>query len=308
MEASWPEGSKGPAMVTGRARDIRTGDVDEEPEILRSVSCTVRLSSTRDILAVSSEPMDSRARGLEGLTAGWQSRAALPGLFGVRDSKSSALCGLLDDLVGLSIIAPWAWFVSQALTGDGNLSMEPTEIEGQADQFGLPKHDVCLGHSIARRKERAVVGERNYTLGRPARDLTSPGDKWAAHDLASQPGVTMRRTRWLDLHREGDALHVALGFQDSASVPHFDRRRTVHQYTGNIVIRNGMLTDVSVTPEVLPYRACFLSTENLSLLRPVPVEDLNRRVPTILAKTLGCTHLNDMLRTLSVVPSLEAML
>lgn len=308
VEVSWPEGLTGTANVAGLARDIRTGDPDEEPEVLCSAACTVGLSAARQIVAITTEPHDPRADGLVGLTAGRQSRTMITELFGEDDAKSSPLCSLLDDLTGLSLIAPWAWFVSQALTDKGEISLDPTELERQADEFGQPKHEVCLGHSIASRRNRVAADERNYTLGQPACDLTLPGDLRAAHDLRSQSGVTMRRARWLDLHREDDVLIVALGFQDSASAPHFRQRRTVHQYTGRITMQNGMLTDISVAPEVLPYRACFASPQNLSLLRSVPVSDLHKQVPRILAKALGCTHLNDMLRSLSSIPALERML
>lgn len=297
-----------PAVFDCRARDICIGDLADRPDVFDWAECTVSLSAAREIIGIVTEPVEPRAVQMIGVVAGRQSRSAIREIFGKEEAISSLLCVLLDDLAGVSLIAPWAWFVAQTLGAEGGLATGVTDLEQRADEFGQPKHEVCLGHSNVSRRERNDNGERNYTLGQPARDLTLPGDLGALHDLRSQSGVTIRRVRWLDLHRRDGALVVDVGFQDSASAPHLTQRRTVHQYTGRFIVRNGMLTDISVSPEVLPYKACFHAPESLSLLRPVPISELNTKVPTILAKTLGCTHLNDMMRSLSAIQVLDRVL
>jgi hypothetical protein len=55
---------------------------------------------------------------------------------------------------------------------------------------------------------------------------------------------------------------------------------------------------------VLPYRECPLAANELDRIIGLPLADFRMAIPSVLRGTLGCTHLNDVLRALSDVPTL----
>lgn len=306
IEVSWPEGRMRPAVFDCRARDIRIGDLADRQDIFGWAECSVIVSAAREIIGLITAPVDPRAVQMIGVVAGKRSRSAIREVFGEKQAISSPLCALLDDLAGVSLVAPWAWFVARTLYagGEREAATGAADLKQPTDELEQPAHEVCLGYSKSSRNERIATGEGNYPLGRTARVLTLPGDLDALHQLPDQPGVTMRRVRWLDIHRQDGKLFVDIGVQDSASAPDLRQRRTVHQYTGRVIVQNGSLIEISISPEILPYNACFRSPENIPLLHAIPISELSTLVPKVLKTTLGCTHLNDMLRTLSSIPAL----
>ena len=60
------------------------------------------------------------------------------------------------------------------------------------------------------------------------------------------------------------------------------------------------------TPRVLPFPECQWAPEHAALLVGRPVQSFRTDVQTTLTELQACTHLNDMLRCLTEVPSLAA--
>jgi hypothetical protein len=61
---------------------------------------------------------------------------------------------------------------------------------------------------------------------------------------------------------------------------------------------------VTPVPRVLPYDECPLAVRNVAALAGLPLSDARGTVLERLRGPLGCTHLNDMLRSLADVPGL----
>ena len=119
----------------------------------------------------------------------------------------------------------------------------------------------------------------------------------------------MRRARWIDIWKDAGVIRIEAGFQDSSTAPH-GGRDAVHEYrVAATADLNGMvLRSVSADPRVLPYRECPAAAANINRMIGTPLSGLRDEVLAQLPGTLGCTHLNDVLRALADVPHLAVML
>jgi hypothetical protein len=139
--------------------------------------------------------------------------------------------------------------------------------------------------------------------------LPHPDDPAGWHELAAQQGVGMRRARRIDLWRAHGLLQIDAGFQDSATSP-AGGRVAVHEYTLQATAdeATGRLVSVQAQPRILPFAECPGAVGNVDRLIGEDLATLRATVLRILAGTLGCTHLNDMLRALAEMPFLAARL
>jgi hypothetical protein len=64
------------------------------------------------------------------------------------------------------------------------------------------------------------------------------------------------------------------------------------------------LLTLDATPRVLPFSECPGAVKNISRLIGSSLSDLRQTVLDELPGTLGCTHLNDVLRALAEAPAL----
>jgi hypothetical protein len=142
----------------------------------------------------------------------------------------------------------------------------------------------------------------NCTLVPP---LAHPDDPAGWHDVDDLQGVSMRRARRIDVWAD-DLIRIDSHFQDSASTPDGGRRMAVHEYllAATIDPAAGTLLSVEADPRTLPYRECPTAAGNVGRLLGASARDLRQVVLVELAKTAGCTHLNDALRALAEAPIL----
>jgi len=121
--------------------------------------------------------------------------------------------------------------------------------------------------------------------------------------------VGMRRARRLDLWMEGGLLRIDAGFQDSGTTPSGERR-AVHEYRLRASADPATLELLAIVaePRILPYRECPAAAGNVGRLVGTSIDALRELVPVQLAGAAGCTHLNDVARSLSDVPALAARL
>jgi hypothetical protein len=116
----------------------------------------------------------------------------------------------------------------------------------------------------------------------------------------------MRRARRIDVWID-ELIHIDAGFQDSATSP-AGGRIAIHEYhltatADPIAFR---LLSIQADPRVLPYAECPVASPNVVRMIGTPLRDLRLEVPERLAGTLGCTHLNDVLRSLAEIPQMLA--
>ncbi len=301
IDTHWPEGRDGPMSMRGDARDIFTGASLTEQKVLSTASFDILASGAREILSIESSPALPNRASLEGVRAGGQSRKATSSQVSIMNAEHSPLHLLLDDFAGASLVAGWAW----SRWMDGDLTTP------DKNNTALPRMEgICAGF---RPGASSLDSE-----GRPLQSIQSsafvesiinPADWGGWHSVRRQEGVAMRRARWMEVRRVERLFEVSSGFQDSATDPS-GRRVAVHEYRLNAKIdcETSILTEVNADPRILPYRECPAAAANIGRLMGVSVEELRREVLDRLPGTLGCTHLNDMLRSLADIPRLTVML
>jgi hypothetical protein len=184
-------------------------------------------------------------------------------------------------------------------------------FDGASPTFGMRKgRIICSGLRPGgfAQQHRLVSEEPSHSL-RPAGDLATPGDPWAWHELpAWDGGPRMRRHRRVDVWSEGDDLVVAAFFRDVSFEPD-GTQLAVHEYTVDAVVAADLtLRDVHAHPRVLPFPECQWAAPHVELLRGKPVDQFRTRVQETLTELQACTHLNDMLRSLTEVPALARLI
>lgn len=288
--------------MQGLARDLVTGASLHESAVVELGRFELLASASRQILSIKSEPRLSGLERLVGVRAGGQSRAAIEALLAANDGLGGPLHLLLDDFAGASLVAGWAW--SRWAESD-----DPSARQSEVRR--PPRMEsICAGFR---------PGASSLTEdGRPRQDiqssayvspLTHPDDPDGWHSPEVQEGTGMRRARWIDVWSETEEIRIEAGFQDSASDPS-GARIAIHEYlvSARADARGERLVALSADPRVLPYRECPVAAGNIGRLIGRPLESFRSAVLAELPGTLGCTHLNDVLRALADVPRLCLML
>ena len=301
VEASWPTGRAGAMAFDARARDILTTEAGAEPRVLQLDRVDATIAPDRSIAAIASQPHRPNIGRLLGARGGGHLRRALDdGLPEERDA-GSPLYLLLDDFAGVSLIAGWAWrhWLPDSQTGGGH-GLPPAKMAERLAKM----EDICTGFASGSTALHDSDGSRQNFA--PVEPLPNPADPAGWHQLPTYDGTTMRRSRRIDVWRANDgAICIDAMFQDSASVPS-GGRVAVHEYTltAQADATTLRLTGVQAQPRILPYPECPGATRHLDLMLGAPLSDLRLAVLDRLPGTLGCTHLNDALRSLAEVPLL----
>jgi|TARA_R110000782_G_scaffold255048_1_gene343639 hypothetical protein len=304
IDSSWPEGRGGPMAMSGRARDVVTAlDLADCSTVARGAFDIISTMG-REIRAIETAPRLPDPVSLIGVRGGGQSRTAIVTQLGGMEAIGTPLHLLLDDFAGASLVAGWAWsrwtddWAEPAGASDSARRNFP-KMEGicagfrpgatSLDDHGRPRHDI---------QSSARVGS-----------LVNPDDLAGWHPLAAQEGVGMRRARWIDIWTDTEVIRIEAGFQDSSTAPH-GGRDAVHEYrvSATADLEGMVLRSVTADPRILPYRECPAAAENINRLIGTPLKDFRNEVLDRFPGTLGCTHLNDVLRALADVPHLALML
>jgi hypothetical protein len=303
IDSRWPDGYGQPWEMRGRARDLLTRGNGEAVELAIG-AFTITASPRREILAIHTEPAHPRTAELVGVRAGGASREALKAIMG--DARGTPLFQLLDDYAGASLVAGWIW---SEWMDDWQGAARKSGLQSSAGRGGNMEN-ICTGFATG---ATSLGGE-----GRPNPEVQSrtevgplenPDDPLGWHALAAQIGPQMRRARRLDVFRDGDLLRVDVGFQDSGSNPR-GGRTAIHEYRVHAEIDPATMTLVSLQalPLILPFRECPGASVKVGRLVGHEVAGLRDDVLATLPGTLGCTHLNDVLRALADVPTLARAL
>ena len=300
IDATWPGGPDNDADYAGRARDIVTDTAGDDPRVLQESSLLVKAAARTIVSAVSDPPL-AVLQKLTGARAGNHLRSTLANLLPDEKARGTPLYLLLDDLAGATIVAPWAFFAWN--------DRWPTLSADAASARQARMTGVCIGFA-AGSSAFGIMGDGQAQKNQVKVAPVARGDDsigW--HRLAEHHDVTFRRARRIDIWREAGMIQIDSSFQDSALVRD-GTRVAVHEYALRAVADASSLKLLSVdaSPAILPFAECRAAPVNLAALIGTPLSDLREVVLERLAKTAGCTHLNDMTRALAEVPVLAGYL
>lgn len=303
IDSDWPDGFGQPWEMKGRARDLltpRQGD----PVELATGSMDIRTSPIREILAISATPDHPRLAELVGVRAGGASRHALAAVLG--DLRGTPTFQLLDDFAGASLVAGWNW----SLWTDDWRERIRGNVQKTSGRKGRMTN-ICTGFtegasSLSDDGAPDHVNQSSTEVG-PLANSEDPVGWHAMPDQAGRPQA--RRARRIDIWRAEGVLKIDAGFQDSGPNPH-GTRTAIHEYRvyAEVDEDSETLVSLQVLPLILPYRECPGASIKAARMVGQNVGDFRQTVLDTLAGTLGCTHLNDVLRALADVPVLAKML
>jgi len=302
LDTRWPDGEGGDMDVVGSARDLYTPRrVDSAPRTVREDGFTARLTPERRILRIDATGGKRAVAELAGSQGGKQLRGRIGEVLPEELDGATPLYLLLDDLAGASLVAGWAF--SQWVQGWEEALFDGPESDARRQR----NEGVCIGFSPS---SPVMIGSREdrQHFPRIVPALDSGADRQAWHSLSSQDdGPGARRARRLDVRLDGNTVRMNAHFQDSASRPD-GQRMGLHEYliTATADRETMTLRSLDVDPRVLPFGYCPMAVPNTARLIGTPLGDLRQAVLAELPRTLGCTHLNDMLRSLADVPQLAA--
>ena len=305
IEVRWPAGMGEAAGMTGRARDLRTPPDGGAPTVLATAGFAITASPKREIMSIATDPPHPRSQALVGVRAGGASREALAAAMG--DVRGGPLFQLVDDFAGTSLVAGFIW---GHWDPDWARRMSENIRNGQSPiQRGLMLN-VCTGFaegsSALDLADRPAIGElgRNEVL-----PLENPEDPEGWHRMVVPDEPQMRRARRIDLWRDGDAIRIDAGFQDSGNAPD-GVRVAIHEYRVHAIVdaTTMVVRSLQALPLILPFAECPGASINASRMVGARIGDFRHAVIERLPGAEGCTHLNDVLRALADVPVLAERL
>jgi hypothetical protein len=291
------EAIDGGLLLKGAARELRTEN--GKGEQVGASSVEARLGPDRVLLSVDVEPDDGTAYGLVGRVVGRGFRSAVSGLFDHSDSSGGTLRILLDDLPAAALISGYAALYA------GEVDIQTKHLEA-----GLLQADICSGWR-SDGTMLVTVRERGHLpvpIGPPANSVGPDDDPDAWHDSGPLAARAMRRRRLVQI-ADGDPIAVFAMFRDN----HVDGdgvESVLHEYTLNADLdrHTRVLTSCRAEPRVLPWPECPSAADSARRVEGRRIDELGAFVSKQLRGIGTCTHLNDLLHSLTRVPALFAYL
>jgi hypothetical protein len=297
IDVDWPDGRNGNMRLVGRARDIVTPSSGGAPVLWAEGAFEAQAKSDRTIVSIGSNFTSAPLDQLVGHRGGGHLRQVLAQLMPEERRAMAPLYLILDDISGTSLVALGAWLQ----WGVDKQTIATMNAPNWGKSLNL--EGVCTG--LRTGSSAFEPGELGNVDNRvPVIDLRNPKDPDGWHAFTHQDSVGMRRARRIDV-KLGDQVIIDAAFQDSATTP-AGGRVGIHEYrlTAAADPDSFELLSIEAEPRVLPFVECPSAAANLSRLLGTKLPDLRETVPVELRRTLGCTHLNDALRSLAEVPVL----
>jgi hypothetical protein len=298
LDMTWPEGWGKPLRIDGRARDAVTLEAGGPPRVVAEATTSVSVGSEREIREIRATPAREGIERLVGSRGGGHLRAALDAVLPGERRAGTPLYLLLDDISGASLIAAFAWSRwSEGWPGRAARRRARPRMEG-----------VCIGFRPGSGALQEIAQGPPGERARPVGPLVHPDDPHGWHALPEPSGVAMRRARRIDVWVD-DLIRIDAAFQDSATDPQHGRV-AVHEYciAATADPASGALLSLAPDARVLPFMECPSAAARALDLLGAPLGELRGVVLERLARTNGCTHLNDALRALAEVPVLVEQL
>jgi hypothetical protein len=272
---------------------VRRGDGDlallglAHDDVGGSAACTALVAPDRTLRSIDVSDELSGLSGLLGRLVGRGFRGAVDEVVEPGTLASVLLCELP---------------VAALLAGYGSLYTDefPTPI---SDTYlaGLPVN-VCAGWTEPGSMMRRIRGER--TIPTPDGPTAPLGIDAAWHPMAALAPGSMRRQRLIQ--RDGEAVWAM--FRDTYARPD-GRVIVLHEYSLEATLIGGVggrseVATCAATPRVLPWLECPQAAASAQRVEGHPVAGLRALVKDELVGTSICTHLNDLLASLSQADAL----
>ncbi|MGE0306955.1 MAG: DUF2889 domain-containing protein [Acidimicrobiia bacterium] len=302
LDALYSDGPYGPFVIDAHARDLLTTGTGEG-SVLAETSLHAVLVDDELVEISSSSPIDT-VHALLGARCANGFRRSIATAIPDEVEAGTLLYFLLDDIPAVHLVAGFAkarlpGYVQPETRGTTGALRKGDSMAGFCAGF---KNG---GYAAAAASQGIAVGQVTPPVG----DLSVPGDARAWHELPALPPTAWRRMRRIDVwEADSGALSLDVLFRDSYADPDVGEL-VMHEYTVDAVIdESGMLTTLTATPRSLPWFDCPGAASHVDKLVGTPAAAWRRTVHSVLAGEIGCTHLNDTVRSLAEVPALWASL
>lgn len=210
-------------------------------------------------------------------------------------SEGGLYDAMLDDIVGTTIAS-----------GYGRLAEAPAEHSGN---FASHMRQTCIGFSTMHERREEFDVRRYLQQKQPSVDFV-PADALAWHEDAPMRPRSFRRRRMLQVAPLGDGAVAVTGyFRDTFMTPE-GAEKVVHEYGLDAIVSGPtfILDSIEASPGNLPLDHCPLAARSALRLEGLPLSEIETAVRRDLAGPAACTHLNDELRNLRLVPALLDLL
>ena len=273
--------------VHGAVRDVLS-DTEGVGRAVGAATIDCVVAPDRAVTSITAEPTEAALSQLVGQVAhkGWRAAAAK-----VVDADSP-LSSVLDDVPIALLLS------SYGALRQGSLDLLAVQPLMQR------MRNLCAGWA------EGATPMRTIDAGQP---MPLPGVVPAPSDSDNDPLDTeprlplvpgeVRRTRRLDVSPGPSAVHVEASFRDSWC-DQTGAEGVLHEYVlAADLSPDGTVTSIEAEPRVLPYDECTLAAASPQRLVGLPIVEVAERVRAT-AGTHTCTHLDDLLRSLTAVPAL----
>ena len=258
-----------------------------------------RVADDRVIQEIRSDRVDLAM--LVGARGGGHLRRILDAHIHAERIQGTPLYLLLDDISGASLVSAAA---RSRWSDDWTESASGQDLR-QARFAAM--ENICTGFATG---SSALRMENRLIDMTPVPELLNPDDPAGWHELEClDQAAAFRRARLIDVSVEQGQILIDAGFQDSTTDPQMVRV-AIHEYrvSAKASMEDGVLTEIEAVPCILPFPECPAAVANVQRLIGTPLADFRTRVIDLLPGPMGCTHLNDVMRSLAEVPVLADML
>lgn len=295
-----PDGPGGILRLRGAARDLGTGRDGSSTRFGEAaLDVEIDFGEGRTVTKVQSDPPVPELVALLGTKASSGFRKSVKRVLS-EDSSSSLLYRLLDDVPVATVISGYA--LMQEVPPTVLQALSRTDGRGNADS----RADYCAGYVSGGTMMTGVMknGVPPRLSGPPAPELIRLSSRDAWHSMESLPPRSMRRLRRIDVSGV-DELVVDAMFRDSY-VDDAGLETVVHEYHVDVLVLADSLEikTLDVTPRVLPWMECPGAVAGAQRLIGRGITDIDAVVGGEFHGTSSCTHLNDLLRSITDVEAL----
>lgn len=275
--------------VHGAVRDVITG-ADGQGRVVGDATLDCTVAADRSVASIAAQPDDPALKALIGRVAhrGW--RAAARELV----DEGSPLLSLLDDVP-----------IALLLSSYGALRQGALDLKAvQPLMAGM--RNLCAGWAEGATPMRTM--DAGHLMPLPGVVPVPPAAEPDA--LATEPRAPLvpqevRRVRRIDVVL-GETVRVQADFRDSYC-DGAGEIGVLHEYVVNATLSPaGVIEAIEAEPRVLPYDECSFAAASPQRLVGRRIEDLAEEVRAG-AGTATCSHLDDLLRSLSAIPSLQQL-
>jgi hypothetical protein len=291
--------------IAGAARDLVT-DADGQPRVVSEARLAISLDESGQIDGVEQEPSTPVCDALLGTRVGFGFRSSVKDL--LSELAGTTLGLLVDDLSGAPAPSGYGSIRERIVLG------LPDPVMPRGNRAVHQQADVCAGWRTGGLpfERRLAQQPLPFAAEPPLAPSLESEDQFAWHEMSDLGERQSRRIRRLDLWFDGEVIRADAMFRDITVDPDPDlSQRVVHEYTLEAVLDRDTLIvlDAVADPRSLPFATdCPLAAASARLIVGRPAGELRTLVRTLIRGPGSCTHLNDLLRSLTDAAGLAELL